>query len=41
MTGKPVRNKLYLENNGKRFSLVFDCAKCEMAIVEDTPLSRK
>ena len=41
MTGKPVRNKLYLENNRKRFSLVFDCAKCEMAIVEDTPLSRK
>ena len=41
MTGKPVRNKLYLENNGKRFSLVFDCARCEMAIVEDTPLSRR
>lgn len=36
-----VHRELYLLNNGRRFPLLFDCAKCEMAVLPNTPVSRK
>lgn len=35
------RARLYLENNGQRFPLLFDCAECEMAVLSSTPRSQK
>ena len=32
---------LYLINNGRKFTLRFDCAACEMTVLQDTPVSRK
>ncbi len=33
--------ELFLLNNGKRFPLLFDCRKCEMAVLPNSPISRK
>ena len=32
--GAPAPKKLFLENNGRRFALGFDCAACEMTLKE-------
>ena len=40
-TGKGPATDLYLVNNGRRFTLHFDCRECEMAVLTDSRGSRK
>ena len=37
LQGVRPSDKLFLVNNGRRFPLLFDCAACEMAVMEEAP----